>query len=111
VANWNLTPAKAEAEVANASGPFPVVAVQYSSGQFYDFDVFDSGWLAAESHAGPPAPFRHLSVKGDTIASLAASRNMRPESFLALQAKLGADVAVLASGPLPAGTVWLSVNP
>ena len=59
----------------------------------------------------PGTPYRHLTVKGDTIASLAAARNMRPESFLALQATLGADVTALASGPLPAGTPWLSVNP
>jgi len=101
--------------VQNAAGPYPIIGVQFHSGAFYDTNVFSGTWLAAESHPAPPpppgTPFRHLSVKGDTIASLAAARNMRPESFLALQAKLGADVTVLASGPLPAGAVWLSVNP
>jgi hypothetical protein len=110
VANWNLDNAQAVADVQNAAGPFPVVAVQYNSGAFYDTDVFSGTWLAAVSvKAG--TPHRHITAAGDTVASLAASRQMKPESWLALQAKLGADVHALASGPLPAGVTWLSVNP
>jgi hypothetical protein len=107
VANWNLTHDQAAAEVENAGGPFPVVAVQYDSGAFFDTDVFDSAWLANVSAAGPG---KHVTQAGDTIASLAAARNMRPQSWLALQAKLGADVHALASGPLKAGVEWRTVS-
>ena len=46
VADWSFTKAEAFAEVLNAAGPFPIVAVQWSSGQFYDTDVFSGRWLA-----------------------------------------------------------------
>ena len=110
VANWNLSHADAVAMVEHAAGPFPVIGVQYSNGPFYDFDVFDAAWLGKVSAKPPAGPHEHVTVKGDTVASLAASRGMRPENWLALQHTLGADVAALASGPLPAGITWLSVN-
>jgi len=46
VANWSFTKAEAFAEVLNAAGPFPIVAVQWASGAFYDTDVFSQRWLA-----------------------------------------------------------------
>jgi hypothetical protein len=111
VANWNLSLPQAYADVVNAAGPYPIVAVQWSSGATYDTDVFSGGWLARVSQATPGAPYRHLTRAGDTVAGLAAARSMKPDTWLAEQARLGADLSVLASGPLPPGTVWLSVNP
>src|SRR5262249_22872316 len=108
VANWNLNHDQAAAEVENASGPFPVIAVQYDNGPFYDTNVFSPEWLADVSQAGP---HKHATQAGGTVAGLAASRHMDPDTWLALQAKLGADVRALSSGPLKAGITWLSVNP
>jgi hypothetical protein len=53
VANWSLSQAQAFADVVNAAGPFPIVAVQWSSGQFYDTDVFSQHWLKNVSTASP----------------------------------------------------------
>ena len=111
VANWDLTSAQAVADVENAAGPFPIVGIQYSSGAFYDTDVFSSSWLSRVSHARPAAPHRHLTKAGDTVASLAASRNMSIPAWVAEQARLGGDVHNLAGGPLPAGVAWLSELP
>jgi hypothetical protein len=54
VANWSLTPADATNMIEAAGGPFPVIGVQFTSGQFYDTSIFDSTWLAHTSL--PPAP-------------------------------------------------------
>jgi hypothetical protein len=107
VANWNLSGGQAAAEVEAAEGPFPVVGVQYNSLQFYDSDVFDTAWLADVAATGPHP---HVTVAGDTIASLAASRGMTPPAWLGLQDRLGADVHALASGPLKAGITWRTVH-
>lgn len=59
VANWNLTEPAAIAEVVNASGPFPIVAVQYHNAGLFDISVFDTSWLsnrAAHQTAKPAAP-------------------------------------------------------
>lgn len=61
VANWNLSESQAIAEVAAAAGPFPIIGIQYSNGQFFDFDVFSSSWLNTQSHK---AISSHL-VSGD----------------------------------------------
>ena len=111
VAAWSLGQNTATTDVQHAAGPFPVIGVQYASNSFYDSDVFSSSWLGDVSAKPGSTPFRHLTVKGDTVASLAAARGMRPDTWLVLQHKLGADVAALASAPLPAGVTWLSVNP
>lgn len=52
VADWNLTDAQAAAEVAAASGPFPVAGVQWKSLEFYDASVFAQAWLQDVSAAG-----------------------------------------------------------
>jgi hypothetical protein len=108
VADWDLGNAQAVADVENAAGPYPIVGVQYDNGLFYDTNVFSATWLGDVSVAGP---HKHATAAGDTVASLAAARSMKPESWLALQARLGADVHALSSGPLKAGITWLSVNP
>jgi len=108
VANWNLSDAQASDDVQTAAGPFPIVAVQYASGPFYDSDVFSSGWLSDTAQSGP---HQHQTAAGDTVASLAASRGMQPDAWLTLQRKLGADVHALSGGPLKAGIEWRTVAP
>jgi peptidoglycan hydrolase-like protein with peptidoglycan-binding domain len=57
LANWNLTQAEAAAVVTLASGPWPVIGVQYSNqggGGSYDMSVFSKSWLQAVS--GSPVP-------------------------------------------------------
>lgn len=59
VAHFGVTEADAIAAVAEASGPFPVIAFQYSDeggGGTYDLDVFSVPWLENVSAAKPPAP-------------------------------------------------------
>ena len=59
VAHFGVTEADAIAAVADAAGPFPVVAFQYSDeggGGTYDLDVFSVAWLENVSVAKPPAP-------------------------------------------------------
>jgi hypothetical protein len=60
IANWNLTQPEAEALISVASGPFPVVAVQFRNAGLYDVSVFSTAWLAEVSAAPtppkPPAP-------------------------------------------------------
>lgn len=45
VANWNLSDAQATAEVLAASGPFPVIGIQYQNAGAYDVSVFSTAWL------------------------------------------------------------------
>jgi hypothetical protein len=45
MANWGLTRAAAAAEVKAASGPFPIVGIQYNDAGLYDESVFSSAWL------------------------------------------------------------------
>jgi hypothetical protein len=107
VANWNLSDPQAVADVQNAAGPYPIHAVQFSSGARYDTDVFSTAWLSDVSTSGPG---KHLTKAGDTIDSLSASRNMSPEGFLTLQRRLGTNVGALADGPLAAGLEWRTVK-
>ena len=44
VADWNWTQATAVADVLAASGPFPIIGVQYSNAGAFDLDVFSSAW-------------------------------------------------------------------
>ena len=54
VASWGTLPATAGQDVADASGPFPIIGFQYASGPFYDSDWFSRAWLAGVSRT--PAP-------------------------------------------------------
>lgn len=56
VADWNNNPTAATAEVANASGPYPIVWRQYANDGTYDAGVFSADWLNTVSAARPPAP-------------------------------------------------------
>ena len=59
VADWTGNQAAATAEVQAASGPFPVIAVQFRNAGAYDISVFSATWLKGVSvsqPAQPPAP-------------------------------------------------------
>jgi hypothetical protein len=56
IADWSLTPEQAAAEVAAASGPYPVIGVQYRNAGAYDISVFSRAWLDAVSAPLPPKP-------------------------------------------------------
>lgn len=56
-------------------------------------------------------PFKHTADGKQTLDEIARSRSMKPDSWLNLQRKLGADVGALAAGPVPAGAEWLSEGP
>lgn len=76
VANWNLTETEAIDEVLNASGPFPIIGAQYSSGTWGDFDVWSRSWLAMVS--GKPIafnPVKGLDIPGRGFTHLDASWN------------------------------------
>jgi hypothetical protein len=52
VANWSISEANAMAAVAAASGPFPVIGIQFTDtggGGTYDIDVFSTTWLSTQS--------------------------------------------------------------
>lgn len=54
VANWSLTEPDAIAEVTAASGPFPIIGVQYHNAGLFDISVFSSNWL--DTRASTPKP-------------------------------------------------------
>lgn len=56
VADWNDTQAAAAAAVQAASGPYPVVAVQYQDAGTHDLDVFAAAWVSTRSAPPQPAP-------------------------------------------------------
>lgn len=47
VADFSLSQTEAENMVMEASGPFPIKAVQFESGPTFDTSVFNSAWLAS----------------------------------------------------------------
>ena len=121
VANWNLTQVQAYADVINAAGPFPIVAVQWASGQWYDTDVFSGSWLARVSAA--PSTWAELVTDGTfSLEAAAQACGMLPSSVLrhtathygAFDAVISAYVDGLAAGtvdwpaPVPAGgKLWV----
>jgi hypothetical protein len=56
IADWGRTRAQAEAEVGAASGPYPVIGVQYANAGLYDVSVFSEAWLKETSVTHPAAP-------------------------------------------------------
>ncbi len=54
IAHFGLTQAEATAMVLNASGPFPVIGVQFRNAPAFDVSVFSSDWLATGGQ--PPVP-------------------------------------------------------
>jgi hypothetical protein len=56
VADWNMNRAEAAADVTTASGPFPVIGIQYANMGSYDASVFSATWLEGVSAAHPQQP-------------------------------------------------------
>lgn len=87
VADWNLSDPEATAMVAAASGPYPIAAVQFASGEFYDTSIFASSWLSAVSRSSVPSgPYRHVLTR-KSIAELAAERHTTVAHLLATTAE------------------------
>lgn len=51
IANWSLSEAQARNLIANASGPFPIVGVQYANNPQYDTSVWSTEYLSDVSRA------------------------------------------------------------
>lgn len=86
VANWSWTEAQAVQDVLAASGPFPVIGVQFHDAGAYDVSVFSSAWLAkvsalAPSPPPPPPPGTpHMSVTPHTSYTINAEWDAVPEA-------------------------------
>jgi hypothetical protein len=110
VANWNLGEPQAQAQVAAAAGPFPVIGVQWASLTAWDVSVFSGSWLARVSARGQ---YSHETDGTQSLGQIAASRGMRVESWLAEQAGMHPDDGANLAGAAvpPAGMRWWSVHP
>jgi Putative peptidoglycan binding domain len=56
VAHWGLSESVAATMVEAATGPFPIVGVQYENAGLFDRDVWSKHWLDNVSGHQPPAP-------------------------------------------------------
>jgi len=109
VANWSLTDAQAAAEVAAASGPFPIIGIQADNGPFYDTDVLSSSWLHGISVApGTRGPYRHVLGPGGSLAAMARNRGTTVAHLL--QVSSGAYTTDDAQRVTP-GLVVYTTNP
>lgn len=52
IASWGMPTAQAIAELAAASGPFPVIGLQVANAGDYDVDLFSAAWLSDVSGDG-----------------------------------------------------------
>jgi hypothetical protein len=113
VANWNLSDPQAAAAVAAASGPYPVIGVQFSSGPFYDTSVFSTTWLSTGSVMAGTGPYLHHADGTHSLAEIAAARNTTAERLIGttLAALTAADRKQIAALTLPPGWPYYTVNP
>jgi hypothetical protein len=65
VANWNLTEPAAVAELEAASGPFPIIGLQFKNDGPFDTNVVSSTWLVKVSKK----PVAASTVRGVVVAS------------------------------------------
>jgi hypothetical protein len=112
VANWSAGEATAQRAVQDAAGPFPIIAWQFASNAFYDTSVFSGTWLTRIS-VDAPNSYKHLTVPGDTLGSLADARSMDVFSWLTLQQRLSGPQAehLARHAAAEAGSTWRSVSP
>ena len=110
LATWGTSEAQAIADVNAASGPYPLVGIQFASGAFYDTDVWSAAWLAGVSR---PGPVRHATDGKTSITGYAHSRSMHAGPWLAEQDRLGghATADALGSAVPKAGLTWYSRTP
>src|SRR5208282_1503 len=62
IANFSLTQAQATAMVLNASGPFPVIGVQFRDAGSFDVSVFSSDWLASGGQPSTTVPAWEIAM-------------------------------------------------
>lgn len=77
IADYGLTQAEAAALVANASGPFPVVGVQWRDAGAYDCNVFSVPWLEGVSGKPVPPPAPLTYGKPRNLRTLAGHASVR----------------------------------
>lgn len=93
LANWSISEAVSAADVAAASGPFPLIGIQFTdAGGTYDTDVFSSSWLGAQSGVAGSTVLEGSS--GPAVLALQKALN-------ALGASLGPD-GLFGAGTLAA---------
>lgn len=112
IANWNLSDPQAAAEVAAASGPFPIAGVQFTdnqqSGGFYDTSVFSSSYLAEVSRSPVgQGPYRHV-LTNRSLHQMAQARHTTPGHLLAVTASAYTDQDAATIIP---GMIVYSTNP
>ena len=110
VADWGEADQAARAQVRAASGPFPIVGVQNHSFNSDDESWVSGDWLARVSAPAGSGTTKHKTVAGDTLGSLAASRNMDVFSWLDEQRRLSppqAEHLVRHAAP-EVGSTWRS---
>lgn len=83
VAIWGISPQAAIDMIESASGPFPIIGVQYNDGMFYDYDVFSTAWLENISGNFARNPVSGLDVtrRGFTSVDLAWNRAANATSY------------------------------
>lgn len=88
VANWNLTEPDAIAEVTAASGPFPIIGVQYHNAGLFDISVFSGSWLDNRAaikppvtHAIPPPGFDGSSWQWKEVTVIGVGLDGREHAF------------------------------
>jgi hypothetical protein len=112
VANWGIGEPAAMQEIANASGPFPIVAVQYMNGPLFDYDLFSGDWLGKVSHASS-GPYAHHTDGKQTIGDYAHAQGMRALGFTEYQGRVneGDAQVFLRDCVPPRGLTFYTPNP
>jgi hypothetical protein len=113
IANWSLSTAQALAELAAASGPFPVQGIQFADDGDYDADVFSSAWLADVSgNAWVFGPVRSLHVwPGLTTFGVSGYSPGTPESLAVSDYEIVVCQGAQLGAVIPRYPVYLPKDP
>ena len=65
IAKWGITRAAAIAMIQDTSGPFPIIAVQYDNGPYYDRNVYSQEWLSTVSGKVPDMKITGVPAQAD----------------------------------------------
>jgi PASTA domain-containing protein len=98
IADWNNDPNQATQEVANASGPFPVVWRQYANRGNYDAGIVSVPWLTNVS----VAPSKTVSVPNVVGQSAGAAHNALAAAELVPTADPGQKATEVVTSLVPA---------
>lgn len=90
IAHWGITAEQAATVIHLASGPFPVIGVQYRNAGTYDVSVFSKAWLdeVSADPAAHPQEFRgeYVTAGMFSLAQLAAKLEVQPATLLRMTA-------------------------